>query len=124
MNTDRGGARRIPGRWLARIALVGLIMASTALLGGAPSAVAAPSTSDGVCIEALRTAYRDGKVIAQLPQGRWIVVGAGATICGWMLGASAGDKLAEGICWASRQPWGGGARGFVSVATSGRYQVC
>jgi hypothetical protein len=35
-----------------------------------------------------------------------------------------GDTLSDGVCWASRQWWGGGARATVWAATGGRYTRC
>jgi hypothetical protein len=35
-----------------------------------------------------------------------------------------GDTLSDGICWASRQWWGHGARATVWAVTGGRYTRC
>lgn len=79
-----------------------------------PSALKAEPASAGVwdCISVARNTFRvtGGDFSAALRAGRSV--------------PGCGDTLSSGICWTSRQWWGGGARWTISQITGGRYSTC
>jgi len=90
-------------RWLS-LMLLSLLLSIGLVIGGGiakPSEAHAVGGSTGNCVEVLKTVWQAGRVVAYTPGGSWVVLGSGAAVCSWIIGAAGGNALSNAICRTS-----------------------